>query len=353
VTATDLRSAFTEALDSRIALEHLPQTAVYRDAIGRLARELECEPTEEAVLEMRNRDDPAAYANRLMDQSGNGLLLLDHGFSPDAFTPEQHRAAIRLPQREVIRLETLAEGLIGDCADPRQWFATVREALRESVAAGTVAVKTIAAYRAGLRLRSADADELGVAFSELRTKAERGEMIRLTGAPLCHGLLLQAAAECRDLGVPLQVHCGFGDPDEDLAEASPLGLRMLFHDPRYQGLRIVLLHCYPFHREAAYLCSVYPDVFMDLSLALPIAGVDGAKAVREALGLCPWSKLLYATDASRLPEAYFVAAGVHRQALAEAFAELVEGGILTRHEAVEAGLLVLAGNAGRVYALEY
>ena len=351
LTATDLRSVFTEAVDSRIALEHLPQTAVYRDAIHRLARELECEPTEEAVLEVRNRDEPAAYANRLMDQSGNGLLLLDHGFSPQAFTPDDHRSAIHLPQREVIRLETLAERLIGACAEPREWFGKVRQALRDSLAAGAVAVKTIAAYRAGLRLRPGDPEEVGVAFSLLRTKVDRAEAIRLTGAPLCHSLLLEAAEECAKLGVPLQVHCGFGDPDEDLAEASPLGLRLLFQDPRFRDLRTVLLHCYPFHREAAYLCSVYPGVYMDLSLALPMAGVDGLKAVHEALGLCPWSKLLYATDATRLPEAYFVAAAVHREALSEGFAELVEHGILIRREAVEAGLLVLAGNAARVYAL--
>jgi uncharacterized protein len=151
--------------------------------------------------------------------------------------------------------------------------------------------------------------------------------------------------------VPLQVHCGFGDPDGDLALASPLGLRPLLADPGFAGLKLALLHCYPYHREAAWLCSVYPGVFMDLSLAIPVAAVDGARALAEALGLCPWSKLLYATDASRLPEVYFVAAALHREALAGAFGALERKGILSREEAVEAGRMVLASNAMRLYGL--
>jgi uncharacterized protein len=92
-------------------------------------------------------------------------------------------------------------------------------------------------------------------------------------------------------------------------------------------------------------------VYMDLSLTLPLAGLDGKRAMREALGLCPWTKLLYASDASRLPEIYFVAAVLHREAMAGAFSEFVEQGILTHDEAVGAGIEVLSGNARQVYSL--
>src|SRR4029077_21051387 len=98
-------------------------------------------------------------------------------------------------------------------------------------------------------------------------------------------------------------------------------------------LRVVLLHCYPYHREAAYLCALHADVYMDLSLALPQAGSDGTRAMGEALGLCPWTKLLYATDATALPEAYLVAAARHREALAAALAELVAASTLDEPEA--------------------
>jgi hypothetical protein len=90
---------------------------------------------------------------------------------------------------------------------------------------------------------------------------------------------------------------------------------------------------------------------MDLSLAIPLAAHDGARALEEALGLCPTSKLLYATDATRFPEAYLVAAALHREALAAALGHLVEGGWLIQTEAVEVGRQVLGGNARRVYEL--
>jgi len=223
--------------------------------------------------------------------------------------------------------------------------------LRDAVDGGAVGVKTIAAYRAGLRVGEPDRSNAAADYESLRARVREGQAVRLEGEPLCHTLLLAAAEECGGLGVPLQVHCGLGDPDEDLALANPLGLRPLFVEQRFANLRVVLLHCYPFHREAAYLSSVMPGVYMDLSLAIHLAAEDGARALEEALGLCPTSKLLYATDASRFPEAYFVAAALYREALARAFGWLVDLDWLTRGEAVAAGKQVLSGNARRLYQL--
>lgn len=349
--ASALRSAFTEAQDARAVDQHVPATAAYRRALRLLGHELGCEPEEQAVLAARGRADPDEHANRLMQRSGAGWLLLDHGFAPAAFSPAEHRRAVRLPQREIARLESLAEPLVAGSPSVADWIAATRQRLREAVRTGVVAVKTITAYRASLRLRQPDPEAIVDAYARLRREARSGKTPRLTGDPLLHALLFAAAEECLDLGIPLQVHCGLGDPDEDLAEASPLGLRPLLHDSRFSGLRVVLLHCYPFHREAAYLCSVYPDVFMDLSLAIPLAAQDGERALLEALGLCPWTKLLYATDASRLPELYFVAGVLHREALAGALGTLVEDETLALDEAVEAGRRVLAENASRLYGL--
>src|SRR6266849_525469 len=348
LTALELRAAFTEAIDPRIPQEHVLQTAGYRAALRRLGDALGCEPTEAAILDLRNRAEPAEFANRILQRSNTGLLLLDYGFSGgDAFAPAEHAHLVRVPQREIVRLETVAERLVAGTRDPREWLAAVRGALRRAVQAGAVGVKTICAYRAGLRLRPVDTDQLGVAFTMLRHKAERHEPIRVTGAALCHALLFEAAAECRDLSVPLQIHCGFGDPDEDLAEASPLGLRPVLQDTQYAGLRLALLHCYPYHREAAYLGAVYPDVYRDLSLAIPMAGDDGGQALKEALGLCPFSKLLYATDATRYPEVYLVAALAYREGVARAV-----GGLFDRPTAMDAGRQVLAANAKRLYRLD-
>jgi predicted TIM-barrel fold metal-dependent hydrolase len=352
LTAIELRAAFTEALDPQIPAHHVLHTSGYQDAIHRIAHEVQCEATEAAILAYRNSADAAGYARQLLASTATGMMLVDAGFAtPGTFTLAEQEQETGIAQREIIRLETLAESLIQEADDPREWFGAVRNALRAAIGRGAVAVKTICAYRATLRLQPVDTAALGVAFSAIQLRAQRGDLPRLSGSALCHALLFEAAQACRELDVPLQVHCGFGDPDEDLAETSPLGLRPLFIDPPYRGLRVALLHCYPYHREAAYLCSVFPDVYMDLSLAIPFAGLDGGRAMHEALGLCPTSKLLYASDASRYPEVFFVAAADHREALAGALGDLVEHGIFDIAAATDAGRNVLAANAGRVYNL--
>ena len=353
LTAVELRGAFTEALDPQLAEGHVMHTVAYQDAIRRIAGALGCEATEAAILAQRNAAEAGEYARRLLARTATALMLVDNGFvTAESFTLPEQEQAIGIRQRQIIRLETVAEGLIAGCSDPREWFRAVRAELRAGVGHGAVGVKTICAYRATLKLQPVDTDVLGVAFSATRLRAQRGDHPRLSGSTLCHALLFEAALECRELDVPLQVHCGFGDPDEDLAETSPLGLRPLFTDPTYRGLRVALLHCYPYHREAAYLCSVFPDVYMDLSLTIPFAGLDGGRAMRESLGLCPTSKLLYASDASRYPEVFLVAAAAHREALADALGELVEHRILDIGTAANAGRQVLAENARRVYNIK-
>jgi hypothetical protein len=349
--AVELRAAFSEALDGRIAEEHVAASVAYRRAIRVLAEELGCEATEDSVLRARSAEDPAGYGNRLMERSGAELLLLDQGYAaPEAFSPDEHRAAVRLAQRDVVRLETLAEELVTADGHVDDWLAAVRHRLAAEVEAGAVGVKAITAYRASLQLNRPTAVAVATAYRELRSRRAEGAAVRVAGDPLCHALLWTAAEECLRLGVPLQLHTGFGDPDEDLAEASPLGLRPLFTEPALDGLSVVLLHTYPYHREAAYLCSVFPGAHMDLSLTIPLVA-DGANVLRETLGLCPWTKLLYASDASRLPELYLAAGTLHRRALAAVFGELAEEGVLTLAEAEEAGRLVLAGNARRLYRL--
>ena len=78
----------------------------------------------------------------------------------------------------------------------------------------------------------------------------------------------------------------------------------------------MLLHCYPFVREAGWLAHVYGNVFLDLSLTIPHVARP-ATALAEALELAPVSKLLYASDAALAPELYLLAARWWRDALAE------------------------------------
>jgi predicted TIM-barrel fold metal-dependent hydrolase len=97
-------------------------------------------------------------------------------------------------------------------------------------------------------------------------------------------------------------------------------------------------------REAGWLAHVYGNVYFDLSLTIPHVSRP-AEAVREALELAPVTKLLYASDAARTPELYYLAAKWWREALAEALPELYE------EDAEWAARRILRENALELYGV--
>jgi predicted TIM-barrel fold metal-dependent hydrolase len=113
----------------------------------------------------------------------------------------------------------------------------------------------------------------------------------------------------------------------------------------------VLLHCYPFVRHAGYLASIYADVHLDLSLAITLAPQRGPVLVAEALELAPPTKLLFATDASRLAEMFFLGTRWWRESLARALGAMVDDGFADEARALDWAALILAGNARRLYPL--
>src|SRR4029453_6020131 len=93
----------------------------------------------------------------------------------------------------------------------------------------------------------------------------------------------------------------------------------------------------------AYLAGTYPQVWMDLSLALPLAEPLAARLVPEALGLCPTGKLLAASDGHSYPEMHWWGATLWRRALERALGDEADA------DAVAGG--GRAGNPPRLYRL--
>ena len=207
----------------------------------------------------------------------------------------------------------------------RREVATARER-------GFVALKTIAAYRGGLD------------FEALRPSNSLLLGGRIEGA-LVREVVIAAleANEATGAPLPVQLHVGFGDSDLFLPRVNPGYLKTVIE--RFRETPFVLLHCYPFVREAGWLAHVYGNVFFDLSLTIPHVSRP-AEMVRQALELAPVSKLLYASDAARTPELYFLAARWWREALAEVLPEMLDA-----DESERAARQVLRGNALGLYRL--
>ena len=162
---------------------------------------------------------------------------------------------------------------------------------------GFAGLKTIAAYRTGLDVQPPDVAAAREAFAAAGSRLEAKPLLELA---LWDALEANAADP-----LPVQLHAGFGDSDLLLPRADPTWFKPVFE--RFASTPFVLLHCYPFVREAGWLAHVYGNVFFDLSLTIPHVSRP-AEMVRQALELAPVSKLLYASDAARTPELYLLAA---------------------------------------------
>jgi predicted TIM-barrel fold metal-dependent hydrolase len=301
----------------------------YRRAIRELAAFFGVEPTEDAVYGYRLEADPAEYAARLLRATGTEMLLVDDGFPPpgEGTSWDELGELAACEARPVLRIERVGEEAGNDRIEAVQAeVASARER-------GFAGLKTIAAYRGGLD------------FSALEQPSCNLQLSRIEGTAM--GEVVLAALEANEATgdpLPVQVHTGFGDSDLDLPRANPGYLKPLIE--RFRETPFVLLHCYPYVREAGWLAHVYANVFFDLSLTIPhVARPE--EAVREALELAPVSKLLYASDAARTPELYYLAARWWRATLARVLPEL-----LPEDEAAEAARMVLRDNARTLYRLD-
>jgi hypothetical protein len=296
-TLDEFRGLFSESDDPR-QWPHIATGLTYRRAMRELGAFFDVEPNEDAVFAYRRSRDVEEYASSLLRATNTERLLVDDGFPPPGTGIEWRRlgelaSGAALP---VLRIETHAAGDVAGARD-----------------AGFVALKTIAAYRGGLD-RVSDAVVGALEANES------------TGDPL-----------------PVQVHCGFGDADLHLWRADPSYLKPLVE--RFRDTPFVLLHCYPYVREAGWLAHVYGNVWFDVSLTIPHISRP-AEHLREALELGPVSKLLYASDAARTPELYFLAAKWWRESLAEVLAEA-----LPPDDIEAAARAILHDNAVELYRL--
>jgi uncharacterized protein len=346
---------FTESGDPTVHAHHAPETVFYRWAIRELAALFGCAPSTEAVLAARGGMSPDALARRLLGEANIALLLVDHGYQTEGTWPPAEMAA-RVPPRvlSILRLETLAQALIVR----HETFDAVVEAYSAIVerarADGFVGLKSIIAYRTGLAVKETSRDDAIAAFGPLKEHARRDGRVRLAVKPLNDYLLLRALEIAERQALPLQIHTGFGDADLDLREANPLHLRPLLESGRYASVPFVLLHAsYPYVRELGYLAAMYPNVHADVGLAIPHLAAEVPAMLRQLLGLAPTTKVVYSSDASQIPELYWLAARWGRRGLATVLDELVALGALDGREALMVAQRVLGANAAKIYGLPW
>jgi uncharacterized protein len=293
---------------------------------------------------------PAEATRLLLRASGTACFLVDTGYVLDGMLGLEPMAeAAGAGVAEIVRLERVAEqAIVAGDATADGFADRFRGALWDQ-AAGACGVKSIIGYRFGLDFDPAPptAAEVAEAAGRWLGEIEHGGTIRITDPVLLRHLLWTGV----ERGLPVQVHTGFGDPDADLRRCNPLYLRAFLERSEPRGVPIMLLHCYPYHREAGALAQAYPHVYLDVGLALNHVGARASAVVAESLELAPFSKVLFSSDAFGPAELHYLGALQWRRATAATLGAWVGSGDWGGADAARVAGMIGADNARRVYRL--
>ncbi|MFD9429723.1 amidohydrolase family protein [Streptomyces sp. NPDC060002] len=312
--------------------------------------DLERHAPADVYLARRAELGPREVNRRFLTAARTGVFCVDTGFAPHRVTTPAELAGAAgaggpALAREVVRLESVAEAVAGRGVEADGYADAFRAAALDAVRRpGVVAVKSVAAYRTGFDLDPARPPDADVTRAARRWLAGGG---RLADPVLVRHLLWTAV----DLGLPLQLHTGFGDNDIRLHRVDPSHLTDWLHLTA-GTIPVLLLHCWPYQRQAAYLAAVFEQVYLDVGLTLHHVGPPRARAVlEEALEITPFHKLLYSSDAYGVAEFYGLGALAFRRGLGDLLQDRVDADELGLPDALRLARWAGADNARRVYRL--
>lgn len=313
----------------------------------RLARHLGCPVQDLPQARAAAAADWPAYVSGLFRDVGLTGMLLDPGAErfPGGAGVAPYADLAGVPMWELVRVEPLVDRLITAGARTAEVLAAVDVLLDESARRGAVGVKTVLAYRTGLDV------QVGVDLAAADRSLHSDLPVRRRGKAMRDLLFRHLLGRCADLGLPLQVHTGFGDSDLRLAGADPLLLDDVLRTPEGEAAQVVLIHGgFPWHEQVAYLAAVRPGVWVDLSLSNLVSPATTADRLLRLLDLAPTGRLLLGSDGHGVPDSHWFALHVLRDAWSVVRQRLGTVARAAWLDDVEDA--VLAGNARRLYGLD-
>ena len=287
----------------------------------------------------RSRLTETELARIFLRAAGVSDWLVDTGYAEGVAGVAQVAELSANRAHEVVRLEQVAEQAAHAAGD----YASAFEEILHRRAATAVGTKSILAYRGGF-----DGDLTEPSAAEVATAAARWRdsgVTRLADRVLLRFGLHQALR----VGKPLQIHVGFGDRDCDLHKANPLHLLDFLR--RSGDTPVVLLHCYPYEREAGYLAQAFNNVYLDGGLSVNHLGSRAPAFIARLLELAPFRKIVYSSDGFGPAELHYLGTTLWRNGIHRVLSGFVDDGDWSAADAMRVVDLIARDNAARVYRL--
>ncbi len=352
------RSYYSESSDRVMMAGHVQHAAGYMASLRLMAELLgiPSESSEDEILSARSELGLEGITRLALDRSNTGAVIMDHGFPVDAALSYDETEAVLADtgcrMRRVWRLELIFERLVTSSDSLGQVVDSLTGELSDLRSKRVYGLKSVSAYRSGLAIQPTSRHQAAAAFeADKRAHKTEGGSYRIENKPLEDYLTLIALKMASEQGIPVQFHTAFGDTDADMITANPLQLRPVLEDAAFGGAPIVMLHCFPFIREAAYLAHVYGNAYFDLSYTVPVSGHYAYRVYEDALSIAPSTKILYGSDAPGIPDFFWLAGIVHRRALGRVLDGWLADGLSTA-QAESVARNVSYRNAAALYKVD-
>jgi uncharacterized protein len=287
----------------------------------------------------RSRLTESELARIFLRAAGVSDWLVDTGYAEGVADVAQVAELSASRAHDVVRLEQVAEQAAHAAGD----YASAFEEILHRRAATAVGTKSILAYRGGF-----DGDLTEPSAAEVATAAARWR--DNGGTRLADRVLLRFGLhQALRVGKPLQIHVGFGDRDCDLHKANPLHLLDFLR--RSGDTPVVLLHCYPYEREAGYLAQAFNNVYLDGGLSVNHLGARAPAFIARLLELAPFRKIVYSSDGFGPAELHYLGTTLWRNGIHRVLSGFVDDGDWSAADAMRVVDLIARDNAARVYRL--
>jgi uncharacterized protein len=112
---------------------------------------------------------------------------------------------------------------------------------------------------------------------------------------------------------------------------------------------VTLLHCYPFVQESGWMAEVFSNVYFDVGFTLNFTGPSARRIMEDALGMGPFFKQLYSSDAFGLAELHHLGSVQFKRALTEVLTDWVASGECDDRQAGRIAAMISHENAERIY----
>ena len=292
-------------------------------------------------------------SRRLMQAAGVGTTLIDTGHRGDEILDVPQMAALAgCTALEVVRIEAVMEEAARSAENGTELIRAF-DALLHARAAGSIALKSIVAYRTTFDIdqtRPTPAEAATAGDAWLLRNATTGWR-RLEDAVLIRHALFTALDICAERRFPLQLHVGVGDVDVKMPKCDPTVFIPFVLQAEQRDVPITLLHCYPFLQESTWMAEVFSNVYFDVGFTMNFTGPMARKTMEDALEMGPFFKQLYSSDAFGLAELHLLGAIQFKRFLSAILSDWVGAGECSARDADRIAAMISHENAARIYRL--